>query len=68
MIQGKNKMFDDVIHEFHNELNATVVPIPTPLKKADKGIDIANGTLSKLKEIVEKEDFESTPNVILPIY
>ncbi|SDS45066.1 RteC protein [Christiangramia echinicola] len=64
MIQGNNKMFDDVIHEFHNSLNTTVVPIPHPLKKADKGIDISNHTLSKLKEIVEKEDFENTPDEI----
>jgi len=64
MIQGNNKMFDDVIHEFHNSLNTKVVPIPHPLKKADKGIDISNHTLSKLKEIVEKEDFENTPDEI----
>ena len=64
MIQGNNKMFDDVIHEFHNCLNTKVVPIPHPLKKADKGIDISNHTLSKLKEIVEKEDFENTPDEI----
>jgi len=59
MIQGNNKMFDDVIHEFHNSLNAKVLPLPNPLKKADKGIDIANQTLSKLKDIVDKEDFEN---------
>jgi hypothetical protein len=64
MIQGNIKMFDDVIHEFHNSLNTKVVPIPNPLKKADKGIDISNHTLSKLKEIVEKEDFENTPDEI----
>ena len=59
MIQGNNAMFDDVIHEFHNSLNAKVLPLPNPLKKADKGIDIANQTLSKLKDIVDKEDFEN---------
>ena len=64
MIQGNNEMFDDVINSFHNELNTKVMVIPDPLKKADAGIDLCNNTLSILKELIEKEDFENVPEEI----
>ena len=57
-------MFDDVIYDFHNRLNAGVINIPDPLKKADTGIELCNLTLSRLKELIEKEDFENVPDEI----
>ena len=54
-------MFDTEIHNFHTMLNTQVLCIIDPLKKADAGIEIANNSLSKLKELVEQEDFENVP-------
>lgn len=59
-----NTMFDSEIHNFHTNLNTAVLGILDPLKKADAGIEIANDSLSKLKELVEREDFENVPEEI----
>lgn len=59
-----NTMFDTEIHNFHTMLNTQVLCIIDPLKKADAGIEIANNSLSKLKELVEQEDFENVPEEI----
>ncbi|WP_229793676.1 RteC domain-containing protein [Salinimicrobium marinum] len=64
MIQGNNEMFDDVIHSFHKALSTKILDIPDSLKKADAGIDLCNNTLSQLKELIEKEDFENVPDEI----
>ena len=64
MIQGHNVVFDDVIHSFHRELSTEILIIPDPLKKADAGIDLCNNTLSRLKDFIEKEDFETVPDEI----
>ncbi|WP_423820438.1 RteC domain-containing protein [Salinimicrobium sp. TIG7-5_MAKvit] len=64
MVQGNNKMFDEIIHNFHNQLSTQVMEIPQPLKKADAGIDLCNTTLSVLKDHIEKEDFENVPDEI----
>ena len=52
-------MFTTVIQNFHQDLNNKVLCQIEPLQKADSGIELANATLSKLKELVEHEDFES---------
>lgn len=57
-------MFDAEIQTFHNKLNNEVLSIINPLKKAATGIDVANTSLSNLKAIVEKEDFDNVPEEI----
>ena len=54
-----NPMFTTVIHNFHQDLSTKVLCQLEPLHKADSGIELANATLSKLKELVEQEDFET---------
>lgn len=55
----QNPMFTTVIQNFHQDLSNKVLCQIEPLQKADSGIELANATLSKLKELVEHEDFES---------
>ncbi|RXG21708.1 RteC domain-containing protein [Leeuwenhoekiella marinoflava] len=57
-------MFTTEIHNFHQLLHTQVLGLVDPLKKANAGIEIANDSLSKLKEIVEQEDFENVPEEI----
>ena len=57
-------MFTTEIHNFHQLLNTQVLVQMDSLKKANTGIEIANDSLSKLKEIVEQEDFENVPEEI----
>ena len=57
-------MFTSEIHNFHQLLNTQVLGLIDPVKKANSGIEIANDSLSKLKEIVEQEDFENVPEEI----
>tara|TARA_B100002049_G_C16065020_1_gene369989 strand:- start:274 stop:1104 length:831 start_codon:yes stop_codon:yes gene_type:complete len=57
-------MFTSEIHNFHQLLNTQVLGLIDPVKKANTGIEIANDSLSKLKEIVEQEDFENVPEEI----
>ena len=57
-------MFTSEIPNFHQLLNTQVLGLIDPVKKANSGIEIANDSLSKLKEIVEQEDFENVPEEI----
>ena len=57
-------MFTSEIHNFHQLLNTQVLGLIDPVKKANTGIEIANDSLSKLKEIVEQEDFDNVPEEI----
>ena len=57
-------MFDAEIHTFHNELNTQVLTLLDPLKKASAGIEVANNSLSRLKEHVEQDDFENATEEI----
>ena len=57
-------MFTSEIHNFHQLLNTQVLGLIDPVKKANSGIEIANDSLSKLKEIVEQEDFDNVPEEI----
>ena len=47
-------MFTSEIHNFHQLLNTQVLGLMDPVKKANTGIEIANDSLSKLKEIVDE--------------
>lgn len=53
-----NKMFEEVLHVFTDELNQIIQSADPHMKKADQGIMLCNKTLSDLQNMVEREDFE----------
>ena len=53
-----DKMFEEVLHEFTEELNQIIQSADLHMKKADRGILLCNGILTDLQNTVEKEDFE----------
>lgn len=64
LIKKSNKMLEQVIKDFKGQLNSEVMNISDSLKRADTGINLCNDTISKLKGLIEKEDFENVPEEI----
>ena len=54
-------MFKNTIEDFNCKINSIIYSEENHLKKATGGIDLCNKTVSKLKEIVEQNDFETVP-------
>ncbi|RTZ02733.1 hypothetical protein EKL98_12805 [Flavobacterium bomense] len=54
-------MFKNTIEDFNYKINSIIYSEENHLKKATGGIDLCNKTVSKLKEIVEQNDFETVP-------
>jgi hypothetical protein len=52
-------MFKKTIEDFNNKINSIIHSEENHLKKATEGIDLCKKTVSKLKEIVEQNDFET---------
>lgn len=63
IFQGYNDMYDQIIENFRASLD-TIDEHGSWLEKAEKGIKISNKTISKLKKLIEKEDFESVTEEI----
>lgn len=57
-------MFKNTIEDFNYKINLIIYSEENHLKKATGGIDLCNKTVSKLKEIVEQNDFETVPDEI----
>ncbi|MFV8344659.1 RteC domain-containing protein [Flavobacterium sp. ZB4P13] len=54
-------MFKNTVEDFNYKINSIIYSEENHLKKATGGIDLCNKTVSKLKEIVEQNDFETVP-------
>lgn len=57
-------MFKSTIDEFDEKLKSIINTKENHLKKANDGINLCNKTLTYLKEKVEQNDFETTPDEI----
>ena len=57
-------MFKKTIEAFNYSCNEILESNDTMLNKASKGIILCNQTLSSLKEIVDKRDFNTVPEEI----
>jgi hypothetical protein len=57
-------MFKNTIEDFNYKINLIIYSEENHLKKATGGIDLCNKTVSKLKEIMEQNDFETVPDEI----
>lgn len=58
------KMFKKTIDSFNNKCNEILEANETMLNKASSGILICNTTLTSLKELVDKQDFNTIPEEI----
>jgi hypothetical protein len=54
-------MFKKTIEDFNDKINSIIYSQENNLSKATEGIDLCKKTISKLKEIVEQNDFETVP-------
>lgn len=52
-------MFKNTISDFNHKINSIIHSEENHLKKANEGIDLCSKTVSKLKEMVEQNDFET---------
>jgi len=57
-------MFKNTIEDFNTKINSIINSEDNHLKKATDGINLCNKTLAYLKEKVEQNDFETTPDEI----
>ena len=58
------KNFTGVMEEFDQEINALLESPVQQIKMTNKGINLCNKVLTKLKEQIDKEDFESVEEEI----
>jgi len=59
-----NLMVEKVMSMFTDQVDRIINSESSPLKKAELGIRLCNGTLTELQHMVEKEDFEDTASEI----